>query len=143
MSRSSPQPDDFLSAGFNAMNVAESYNSVGMMNPDAMDDVYDYAATNVLPRHAPLSGMDQVQAMSQDFVMQDYMTGMDYAPCTSAMDTSSMLATDSWTGGFRGPPSPPDEHEIARQLAMSRHALYPQDTMGCEPLGISRIQPYR
>ena len=133
ISGSPPQPDDYMSLGYNAMNV-ESYNSIPLIS-DGMDAAYDYSAADTLPRH-----MDQSQAMTQDFA--DYMTGMDFAACTTAMDTSSMLATDSWTGGF-GPPSPPDELEIAHRLGSSRHAPYPEETMRCEPLSISKIQPCR
>jgi hypothetical protein len=142
-SGSPPQPDDFLSVGFNAMNVAESYGSVPMMTSASMDSAYNYVVTDVLPRHAPVDTMDQAEGLSQDFVMSDFLSGMDYAQCRTAMDATSMLDVESWPNTYRAPPSPPPEHYVEYALGQGRHAPLPQDTIGCEPLGVSKIQPYR
>ena len=138
-----PQPDGFVSE-YTAMSIAEPYSSIQMMTSDATDAVYEYAATNVLSRHAPLSSMDQAQVLPQDYVMPDYMPELDYVPCTTAMDGSSVLATEPWTYGFQQRPlTPPDEEELRRYREPSRHAPLPQETLGCEPLGLSKLQPYR
>ena len=128
-----------MSVNYEMMNTSGPYGAAPAM-ATAMDD-YAYASATMMSRHAPESALDQPLGMTQDSFMSDYLIG-NFDSC----NLGAASTMNNYTNGnmFVGPPSPPEEAEIALQLqAYGRHATMAQDTIGCEPLGLSKLQPYR
>lgn len=133
--------------GYDAMLNDNYYDLVPMITETVMDPVYDLAAADSMSRHAPLDDLNMAQMMSNGLAVEDYdcvMAG-DYALDYTCSGMNSTLGANTWSGRIQLPLTPPTSPDRLEELSIrpGRHAADTTETFGCEPLGKSKVQPYR